>query len=301
MKIISRNISTQCGFVAIAGRPNVGKSTLLNAILGQKLSITCDKPQTTRHRILGIKTIDQAQSIYLDTPGLHEKAGSVLNLYMNKTALAGCKDADVICFVVEALKWKSDDEWVLRRLKRLEIPLILVVNKIDQIKDKKELLPFVEKLHRKCEFNETLMISAQQSLQVETLESVIQEFLPENPFYFSSSQFTDRSERFLAAELVREKLMRFLGDELPYQLTVEIEQFKDEKTILRIAALIWVERAGQKKIIVGDKGEKLKLIGKLARLDMETLFGQKVFLQLWVKEKKGWSTSAKALKSLGYE
>jgi len=293
--------TTQCGYVAIIGRPNVGKSTLLNRILGEKLSITSHKPQTTRHQILGIKTENNIQTIYVDTPGMHRGVKHQLNRYMNRAASQALEMVDVICFVVEELKWTDQDQWILTKLKQLALPIILVVNKVDQVKDKALLLPYLQAAAEKMQFADIIPVSAEKGDNVAELEKVIAKYIPENPFVFSPDQLTDRNDRFLASELIREKLTRTLHQELPYGLSVEIEQFKVKGKILHINAVIWVERAGQKAIVIGEKGEQLKYIGQKSRLDMEKLFGQKVFLTLWVKVKENWSDDARALKSLGYD
>ena len=291
---------TQCGYVAIIGRPNVGKSTLLNRILGQKLSITSPKPQTTRHQILGIKTQNHIQTIYVDTPGLHQGMKNAINRYMNRAASQVLTSVDVICFVVEGLRWTQEDEWILNKIKKIEQPIILVINKIDQIKSKTELLPHLNFLAGKANFVEVIPVSARKKDNVAILENSIAKFLPENPYFFSEDQITDRSERFLASELIREKLMRLLQQEIPYGITVEIEEFKLKKKMLHIGAIIYVERDGQKAIIIGTNGEQLKNIGQQARLNMEKMFDKKVFLRLWVKVKEGWSDDDRLLQSLGY-
>ncbi|HEY0634855.1 MAG TPA: GTPase Era [Gammaproteobacteria bacterium] len=288
------------GFVAIVGRPNVGKSTLMNRILGQKISITSRKPQTTRHRILGIKTDEQSQAIYVDTPGLHLNAKKAMNRFMNKAVTSTFDDVNLILFVIEAGQWTDEDEHVLQRLKSVKVPVMLVVNKIDQLEEKGALLPLMQSLAVKMSFVEIVPLSAQNGSNVEELERTVVRYLPEAEAAFPADQITDRSERFLAAEIVREKLMRELGQELPYAVTVEIEQFKEEEGLLRISALIWVERDSQKRIVIGKKGEQLKEIGRQARIDMEKLFDNKVFLQLWVKVKEGWSDNERLLNSLGY-
>jgi len=292
--------SYRSGFVAIVGRPNVGKSTLMNHILGQKISITSSKPQTTRHRILGIKTDESSQTIYVDTPGLHLNAQKAMNRYMNRAATSSLENVELILFVVDVHRWTEEDENVLTRVRSQGIPVVLVVNKIDQIKDKEELLPLLQKLSSKMEFAAVIPLSALKGANVSDLEKIVYDALPEAEPMFPAEYVTDRSERFLAAELVREKLMRSLGKELPYSTTVEIEQFKEEEGLLRIGALIWVERQSQKKIVIGKGGERLKEIGSNARMDMERLFGEKVFLQLWVKVKEGWSDNERILSSLGY-
>lgn len=288
------------GFVAIVGRPNVGKSTLMNRILGQKISITSRKPQTTRHRILGIKTDEQSQAIYVDTPGLHLNAKKAMNRFMNKAVTSTFEDVNLILFVIEAGQWTDEDEHVLQRLKNVRVPVMLVVNKIDQLDEKGALLPLMQSLAEKMSFVEIVPLSAQNGSNVEELERTVVRYLPEAEAIYPADQITDRSERFLAAEIVREKLMRELGQELPYAVTVEIEQFKEEEGLLRISALIWVERDSQKRIVIGKKGEQLKEIGRQARIDMEKLFDNKVFLQLWVKVKEGWSDNERLLNSLGY-
>lgn len=291
----------RCGHVAIVGRPNVGKSTLLNHILGQKLSITSRKPQTTRHRILGIVTREKEQVIYVDTPGIHGKEPKAINRYMNKAAIQSVRDVNAVLFVVDALKWTPDDELVLEKLKRQKAPVILVINKVDNIADKGALLPRIAELSALANFAEVVPVSALRGHNLDHLHQLVTQFLPLSPPFFEEDQITDRSSRFLAAELVREKIMRQLGDEVPYELTVEIEEFKQEGKLLRIGALILVERAGQKAIVIGDGGQRLKLIGKEARLEMEKLFDAKVMLSLWVKVKSGWSDDERALKSLGYD
>ena len=291
---------TRCGYVAIVGRPNVGKSTLLNHILGQKLAITSRKPQTTRHNMLGIKTEGEVQAVYVDTPGLHKNSEKALNRYMNKTASAALKDVDVVIFVVDRTRWTDEDQMVLERIQYVQGPVILAINKTDRIEDKIELMPHLEWLQQQLPKAEIVPISAQQGHNLDALEKLVANFLPESEHFFPADQITDRSSRFLAAELVREKIMRQLGAELPYQITVEIEEFKQEGRILHIHALILVERDGQKKIIIGDKGERIKRIGQEARKDMEVLFDSKVMLNLWVKVKGGWSDDERALRSLGY-
>jgi len=294
------NPNTQCGYVAIVGRPNVGKSTLLNNILGQKISITSKKPQTTRHQILGIKTEDQLQVVYVDTPGLHLKEHKAINRYMNKAASDSLKHVDVVVFLVDRTKWTDEDSFVLEKVKAAKAPVILVVNKVDRAADKNLLLPHIQLLSEKHSFNDIIPVSAKKGHSVPELENLIGKYLPKGIHYFPEDQITDRSQRFLAAEIVREKIMRQLGEELPYSVTVEIEEFKQVKHILHVSALILVERNGQKKIVIGEKGEQIKIIGRDARKDMEKLFDSKIMLNLWVKVKSGWSDDERALKSLGY-
>jgi GTP-binding protein Era len=270
--------------------------------LGQKLCITSRRPQTTRHRILGIKTEENSQLIYVDTPGIHEDDGKrAMNRYMNRAAASSIDDVDVVLFVVEGLKWTDEDIGVLKRLKKdATSPVILVLNKIDNLADKAELLPRVQELSQEFNFTEVVPISARKGINVDHLEQEIIKLMPEGEMIFPEDQFTDRSSRFLAAELVREKLFRHLGQELPYSITVEIEQFKEDNGMYRINAAIYVERSGQKNIVIGKKGELLKAVGKDARIEMEQLFGCKVFLELWVKVREGWSDNERMLKNLGY-
>lgn len=294
-------VTTRCGYVAIVGRPNVGKSTLLNRILSQKISITSKKPQTTRHRILGISTEGETQIVYVDTPGIHKEEKRAINRYMNRAAFSALGGVDTIVFVVDALNWKPDDQLVLEKLKYAECPVVLWVNKADTVKDKERLLPHLKWLAEQRQFAEIIPGAAKGGRNVEILQRVLGELMPKAPFLYEEDQVTDRSVRFMAAEIVREKIMRNLGDELPYSITVEIEKFKvDEKGIAHIIALILVERDGQKAILIGAKGERLKTIGRDARIDMEKMLDQKVFLQLWVKVKEGWADDERALMSLGY-
>ena len=297
---MSDNSTSRCGYVAIVGRPNVGKSTLLNHILGQKLAITSRKPQTTRHTLHGIKTEGAVQAIYVDTPGLHKENEKALNRFMNKSATQALRDVDVVLFVVDRVRWTDEDQMVLDRVRHVTCPVLLVVNKVDRMDDKETLLPHLEWLATQLPDAEVVPVSALQGRNIELLEQLIAERLPESEHFYPDDQLTDRSSRFLAAELVREKVMRQLGAEIPYQVAVEIEQFKQEGKILHIHALILVERDGQKKIIIGDGGERMKKIGQEARLDMQKLFGSKVMLNLWVKVKRGWSDDERALTSLGY-
>jgi GTP-binding protein Era len=291
----------RCGYVAIVGRPNVGKSTLLNHILGQKLSITSRKPQTTRHTLLGIKTEGDSQVIYVDTPGIHKDEPRAINRYMNRSATSVINDVDVIVFVIERLNWSPEDEVVLERIMNARAPVILAVNKVDQLDDKTKLLPFLEEVSGKAEFASIIPLSALRQDNLDQLELAISQFIPENIHFFPEDQITDRTERFLGAEIVREKIMRQLGHELPYQVTVEIEQFAEENGVLHIGAVILVERDSQKAIVIGKGGTKMRTIGREARLDMESLFDQKVMLNLWVKVKRGWSDDERALRSLGYD
>jgi len=288
------------GYVAIIGRPNVGKSTLLNYILGFHLSITSKKPQTTRHRLLGIKTTPTAQAVYIDTPGLHQKYKGAMHRYMNKEAIMTLDDVDVIVFVVDGIRLTDEDDYVIELLNKCQQPIILAINKVDKIKDKERLLPFMAELSKRLDFAHIVPISASKGSNISELEQHIESSLHLSPAYFPEEQITDKSERFLASELIREKIMRLLGQELPYAVAVEVEAFEEEAAIIKISAIIWVERANQKIIIIGNKGQQLKEIGKQARLSMQGLYNKKVFLKLWVKVKDGWSDDDKALKSLGY-
>lgn len=292
--------NTRCGYVAIVGRPNVGKSTLLNHLLGQKISITSRKPQTTRNAVVGIKTEGDVQIIFVDTPGLHLGQQKAINRYMNRAASSAMKDVDVVIFVVDRFIWNEEDEAVAQRLEQLSSPIIIAVNKVDQIDDKESLLPHLQHLSQKLQGAEIVPLSALRNTNLDRLEQLIVERLPNGIHMYPEDQITDRSSRFMAAEIVREKITRQLGDELPYEMAVEIEEFKQEGNLLNISALILVEKAGQKKILIGDKGERIKLIGTEARIDMEKLFELKIMLKLWVKIKSGWSDDERALRSLGY-
>ncbi|WP_137222312.1 GTPase Era [Shewanella sp. MEBiC00475] len=294
---------TYCGMVAIVGRPNVGKSTLLNKLLGQKVSITSKKPQTTRHRIMGIHTDGPSQIVFIDTPGLHIEEKRAINRLMNRAAASSLADVAMVIFVVDGMTWTADDEMVLQKLQHRndDRKIILAINKVDNIKDKESLFPYLTELAQKFDFDEILPISATKGTNIQRILDMARESLPEAPFYFPEDYVTDRSQRFMASEIVREKLMRFLGDELPYDATVEIEQFKMmDNGVYQINALILVEREGQKRMVIGNKGERIRTIATQARLDMETLFDNKVFLEVWVKVKSGWADDERALRSLGY-
>lgn len=292
---------THCGFVAIVGRPNVGKSTLMNKILGQKVSITSRKPQTTRHRIVGIDTENNYQTIYVDTPGLHIEEKRAINRLMNRAAESSIGDVELIFFVVDCNRWTDDDEMVLSKIQRANLPTILVLNKIDSLDNKNELLPIMEKLSGRMNFKDVIPVSAKQGSNIDTLKELARKSLPLGEFCFPEDYVTDRSSRFVASEIIREKLMRFTGDELPYSITVEIEKYEHKPNgVIHINALILVERDGQKKMVIGVKGEKLKNIGTEARKELEKILDSKVFLELWVKVKSGWADDERALRSLGY-
>lgn len=291
---------SRCGYVAIVGRPNVGKSTFLNHMLQQKISITSRKPQTTRHRILGINSDENHQCIFVDTPGLNAQFDKALNRVMNDTVLSVIKDVDVILFIVERFIWNEADQFVLEALQNTKVPVLLLINKIDLVQDKSELLPHIAELSKKRNFEEIIPVSALGGHNLDTIDSLVKNLLPAGPFLFPADQVTDRSSRFLAAEMIREKVTRQLGDELPYEVTVEIEKFERVKSVLHIHGLILVDRKGQKRIVIGKDGERLKLIGSAAREDMELTFQCKVMLNLWVKVKSGWADDERALQSLGY-
>jgi len=290
----------RCGYVAIVGRPNVGKSTLLNRMLGQKLAITSHKPQTTRHTILGVKTRPDGQILFVDTPGMHHRGGDALNAYLNRAARAVLDDVDLVLLVVEAMRWTREDDLAVRRIAAAGTPAMVAVNKVDRIADKTALLPFLETLAGRHDFREIVPVSALRGRQVDRLEDLILAALPEGEPIFPEDQLTDRSSRFLAAELVREQLTQRYGKELPYKTTVEIERFEEQDGRYLIHALIWVEREGQKAIIIGSGGEALKAVATQARLEMQKLFDCRVHLEVWVKVKRSWSSDETALASLGY-
>ena len=291
----------RCGFAAIVGRPNVGKSTLLNALLKRKISIVSPKPQTTRHRILGILTNEQTQIVFVDTPGLHAGGNRAMNRHMNRAALASLSDADVNLFVVEALRWMDEDQRVLAELIQRGRPIIAIVNKVDKVFPKERLLPYIEELTRRTAFAEIIPLSGLKGSGVDDLPLVLARYLPESPPHFPPDQVTDRSEQFQASEIVREKLTYRLRQELPYGLTVGIERFEEEDGRLVINAVIWVERTGQKAIVIGQGGEQLKEVGRAARMEMNELFKRPVHLELWVKVKENWSDNENALRQLGYD
>ena len=293
------------GYVALVGRPNVGKSTLMNRILGQKVSIVTRKPQTTRQRIAGIHTTDAGQVVYVDTPGIHAAAKTALNRYMNRVARAALRDVDLVLFLVEAGRWNDEDALVARALADVDVPAFLVLNKVDQVADKPSLLPFVEKLKGRERLGEIFMVSARDGTGVDDLERAVRQALPFSHPFYDPDQLTDRSERFLAAEFVREQLMLRLHQELPYALTVEVEGFEREARkdgeLVRIGAVIWVERDSQKQIVIGKGGQVLKQVGRDARLALEDLLDAKVFLRLWVKVRDSWSDNERDLARFGFE
>ena len=288
------------GFIAIVGRPNVGKSTLLNRLVGQKISIVSRKAQTTRHRITGVLTTDATQFVFVDTPGFQTKHRSALNKVMNRSVVQSLQAVDVVVFVVECGKFLDADREVMELLPQ-NVPVLLAINKIDQLADRAESLPFIQKMQAEREFTALVPVSAQKGHGEAVLLEAIAALLPENAPMYEADTITDRSERFLAAEFIREKLFRQLGDELPYGIAVEIEKFELEGRLRRIHAAIIVDRAAHKGIVIGDAGERLKIVGTEARMEMEKLFGGKVFLELWVKVKSGWADDERALRSLGYD
>lgn len=293
-------IVTRCGQVAIIGRPNVGKSTLLNHIIGQKLSITSRKPQTTRHSLLAVKTDQEAQIIFVDTPGIHAKQAVALNRIMHRSALSAINDVDIVLFVLDRAEWTLADQYVAKYLENIRTPIIIALNKLDVIQHKDHLLAQIRLLAKKFPAADFIPISALRKTNIDLLVERIKEVLPKRPFVFDSEDITNRSERFLVAEIIREKITRQLGAELPYQATVEIEQYTSIDDITHIRATIFVEREGQKKIIIGNKGQRLKAIGKNARDDIEALLGCRVMLNTWVKVKNGWSDDERTLNSFGY-
>lgn len=289
-----------CGFVTITGRPNVGKSTLLNRIIGQKISITSRKPQTTRVHVSGIKTGSNSQIIFIDTPGLQKNPANVFNRYMNQEVINALSHVDVIVHLVEALKWTELDENVYEHIRNIDCHLIMAINKIDRIKDKNKLLPFIEMMSQKKIYNEVIPISAKNGDNIDLLEEHIKKYLSAgNPLY-PLDQISDRNERFFAAEFIREKLMRGLGEEVPYKISVTIDKFNEEEKLIKIYATIWVSSMGQKKIVIGKNGTVLKKAGEQARADMERMFGKKIFLQTWVKIKNNWTSNIQSLKQFGY-
>ena len=294
-------MSFQSGFIAVVGRPNVGKSTLINELIGQKLSITSHKPQTTRHRIHAIDTQTNYQMIFVDTPGIHIGNKKAINSYMNKTASSSLSDVDMILWLVEAPKWTKEDQRVMEHLTKIKVPIILCVNKIDNLNTKDEILPYLENLGEKFQANEVFPLSAFKKNHTNGLRKLILKHLPQQEALFESDYVTDRSQRFVVAEFIREKLMRNLSNELPYDLTVEIEKFDLDGQMYRIAARIFVEKPSQKGIVIGDKGKMLKQIGEESRVSIEGFLEKKVFLELWVKVRQGWSNDKRALASLGYD
>jgi len=293
-------VNTRAGYVAIVGRPNVGKSTLMNALIEQKVSITSRKPQTTRHHILGIKTLSETQILFVDTPGIHSNQKRAINRYMNRAAQSVIADVDVTVMLVDRHIFTADDEMILERIQKSGCQLILAINKVDRIKQQQETLPIIAALKERVGNRNIVPISASRKENLDALLGVIESSLPASPFYFPPEEVTDRSEKFLVAELVREKLMRQFGEELPYATTIQLERFEAQAKVIQIDATIFVERMGQRAILIGAGGNKLKRVGIDARRDIEKLLDHQVMLRLWVKVKRGWSDDERALRSLGY-
>lgn len=290
----------KAGYVALVGRPNAGKSTLLNHLVGQKICITSRRPQTTRHRIHGIKTTESGQAIFVDTPGIHAEQKRAMNRYLNKTASSALMGVDVIVWVVDQWRWHPENDIVLEQLRNATCPVILAVNKIDQCEDKEKLLPFLDDAAKRFDFAAIVPIAALRNTNLDRLEATIMELLPDSDLIYPEDQITDRPQRFFAAETIREKLIRSLGQEVPHALTVQIEKYEELEGLTRIHAVIWVEREGQKVIVIGKDGEVMKKVGQRAREEMEKILEHKVYLNLWVKVKKGWSDNERAMQSLGY-
>lgn len=290
----------KCGYVAVIGRPNVGKSTLINRVVGEKVSIVTAKPQTTRHQILAIHTVSKGQILFIDTPGMHVGQKKALNKYMNRAAASAVLDVDLILFLVESMIWTKDDEQALKALQYTKTPVILVVNKSDLIKNKERLLPFVHNIFQQYNFHDVYYTSASKGKGVNDLEDKIYQLLPESENFYQEDQLTDKSTKYLVSELIREQLMLRLHQEIPYSVTVEVESYKDNGTIIHIHALIWAEREIQKNMIIGKHGETLKKVGSLARREIESLVGKKVNLKLWARVKSSWSNNETLLQQLGY-
>ena len=291
----------RCGLVAVIGRPNVGKSTLINAVMGRKVSIVTAKPQTTRHRILAVHTGPDAQIIFVDTPGLHRKAGKAMNRLMNRTAANALADADVILFVTDATHWMPEDDDVLKRLRNIQAPIVAVLNKVDKVHPKEQLLTTIGLMSARHDFAEIVPVSALKQDNLDHLMTMLPSFLPESPPLFPADMHTDRSKEFHAAEVIREKLTLMLHQELPYGLTVQVERFLDEESGITINAIIWVERDSQKGIVVGKNGRVLKKVGRAARLELKDQLERNVHLELWVKVKSNWADNEADLMNLGYE
>jgi len=288
------------GFIAILGRPNVGKSTLLNHIIGKKISITSSKPQTTRHRLLGIRTTDQCQMIFVDTPGVHLGSKRYINQVLNKTAASALAGVDVTLLMITSEGWKEEDRYALKIAQQENTSLILLINKIDRLKDKNKLLPLIDESSRLADFKAIIPLSASNGENVDALLATLPDLLPPGPLLFPEQQVTDKGERFIISETVREKLFRQLHNEIPYALAVEIQQLEITETLVKADVVIWVEKESQKGIIIGKKGEKLRLVGSNAREELESYFGCKVFLQMWVKVRENWSDDAVMLRAIGY-
>ncbi|MEW8507055.1 MAG: GTPase Era [Candidatus Thiodiazotropha sp.] len=292
--------TNHCGYAAIVGRPNVGKSTLLNRLLGVRLAITSHKAQTTRHTILGINTLSSGQVIYVDTPGIHKRSDNAMNRYLNRAAKTVLADVDLLIFVIEAFSWTEEDEEVLHLLEQIDVPVILAVNKVDRVKQKQRLLPYLSEAASRYSFAEIVPLSAKTGKNLDTLQDLVLDALPVGENFYPEDQLTDRPEKFFAAELIREQITRRYAKELPYAVSVEIERFEELSGQYRINAIIWVEKAGQKGILIGKDGLALKEVAVQARKAMQQFFACKVHLELWVKVKKSWSSDEAALVRLGY-
>lgn len=296
----SESTGYRAGTIAVIGRPNVGKSTLVNALVGAKISIVSPKAQTTRHRLLGIATFSDGQLMLVDTPGIHGRQTRAMNRYMNRAARGAVSDVDAAVLVIEAGRWTEDDSLAMSALKESKVPCILVVNKVDKVADKNSLLPFIAKISAEHEFHSVHPLSALKNKGTDSLVKTLIALMPESEAHYGEDEITDKSERFLAGELVREQLMTRLGEELPYSTTVEIEKFEEDGQMLRISAVVWVERESQKPIVIGNGGERMKAISTSARIGMEKLFGRKVFLETWCRVREGWSDDEAALRRFGY-
>ncbi|HHI75600.1 MAG TPA: GTPase Era [Gammaproteobacteria bacterium] len=291
---------TRSGMVALVGRPNVGKSTLLNRLLGQKLAITSHKPQTTRHRILGIRTREDGQIVYIDTPGIHDRGRQAMNRYLNRAAHTALQEVDLVLFVVQALVWNREDQLVLDAIRRAGVPAMVAVNKVDTVKPRERLLPYLAELGRRHDFVEVVPVSAKEGTQVDVLDSLVLRQLPEGGPIYPEDQITDRPERFFAAEILREQIIRRYHEELPYAVTVEIERFEEEPGRYVIGAVIWVERESQRGILLGRQGQAMKEAASAARRNMAEFFDTRVHLDVWIKVKKSWSSDENSLAQLGY-
>lgn len=300
MTVESEAIPYRAGTIAVIGRPNVGKSTLVNALVGAKISIVSPKAQTTRHRLLGIATFPEGQLMLVDTPGIHGRQTRAMNRYMNRAARGAVSDVDAALLVIEAGRWTEDDALAMSALKESKLPCVLVVNKVDKVVDKNSLLPFIAKISTEYEFTSVHPLSALKNKGTDALMKTLIGLMPESDAHYAEDEITDKSEKFLAGELVREQLMTRLGEELPYSTTVEIEKFEEDGQLLRISAVIWVERESQKPIVIGNAGERMKAISTSARIGMEKLFGHKVFLETWCRVREGWSDDESALRRFGY-
>ena len=300
MKPESETTGHRAGTIAVIGRPNVGKSTLVNALVGAKISIVTPKAQTTRHRLLGIATFADGQLMLVDTPGIHGRQTRAMNRYMNRAARGAVSDVDAALLVIEAGRWTEDDSLAMSALKESKVPCILVVNKVDKVADKDSLLPFIAKITAEYQFTMVHPLSALKKKGTDALVKTLIGLMPLSEAHYAEDEITDKSERFLAGELVREQLMTRLGEELPYSTTVEIEKFEEDGQMLRISAVVWVERESQKPIVIGNGGERMKAISTGDRIGMEKLFGRKVFLETWCRVREGWSDDEAALRRFGY-